>query len=456
MMAYEPLIKLSTEGKYVPGLATKWGFAPGSNNTKFDITLRHGVRFSDGSKLTAKALKKSFEYAEHVQQKIHQDCLPNVKGFKVTGPLSVEVTFSKPTGARALFAFSGQGCVYGWVAGPKGLAHPKKLASSTDGAGPYMLDTDATVQNSKYVYVPNPHYYDKSKIHYHRVVFKVMTDASTTLAALKSGQVQVAQGDPSTASAAKAAGLTITAKPTQQFAILITDPGGKKIPALGKLKVRRALNYAIDRKAINKAIFGKYYTPTQESVGPGGVGYDATLASYYNFDPKKAKRLMAQAGYADGFTATALAANVDESAQIIQAVQQYWKKIGVKLHIVSVPIDQWITDVQTKKWAFNSLRLVQQVPQDALGYYGKGGTVNYFNYSYPKLSALGNELDVAKVTGGLNGALYRHFESALLKKALYVPVALADMIFYSKGVGGISYSTNQPVPDPADWYPTGG
>src|ERR1700722_7997569 len=97
----------------------------------------------------------------------------------------------------------------GDVVGPAGLAHPDSLGSTTNGAGPYMIDPKATILNSQYVYVKNPYYWDPSAQAWDKVVIKIISDGNSRMSALKTGQVQVAEGAATEAAEVEAAGLKI-------------------------------------------------------------------------------------------------------------------------------------------------------------------------------------------------------------------------------------------------------
>src|SRR5581483_2857840 len=114
----------------------------------------------------------------------------DMESITATGPLTVQI--SGPGTSIFPDFFAGNGNSAGQVVNPEALSDPNSLLSQTAGAGEYMLDTSATTPNSKYVYVPNPFYYDKAAVHWQRVVITVIADPNTTLAALKNGQVDVA------------------------------------------------------------------------------------------------------------------------------------------------------------------------------------------------------------------------------------------------------------------------
>ena len=118
-----------------------------------------------------------------------------------------------------------------------------------------MLDAAATVAGATYTYVPNPYYWDKSAVHWSKVVVKVIASPTAALEALQSGQVQVAMDQPVTSvPVANKSGLHYVDPLTLLLGLGILDRGGKISKPLGNVQVRQALNYAINRPALAKVL----------------------------------------------------------------------------------------------------------------------------------------------------------------------------------------------------------
>src|SRR5581483_1509922 len=149
-LAYEPLIHLGPDGSYKPALATSWKY--GNGLKQFDLTLRPGVKFSDGSPLTADAVVKSIN-AFKAAGGGYITYARVIKSVVATGPLTVRINLTGPDPIVPLIL--SEHIPVGDIVSPNGLANQKKLATSTDGAGPYMLSPTETVAGSTYTYVPN-------------------------------------------------------------------------------------------------------------------------------------------------------------------------------------------------------------------------------------------------------------------------------------------------------------
>src|SRR6266567_6380696 len=134
-LAYAPLIYLKPDGSFAPGLATTWGYV-GQGNRAFDLTLRSGVKFSDGSGLSAAGVKSYFEYAGKAGGQEEAARVMNFASMDVTGPLSLHITLKRPDPSLP-YAFSQPP---GYVISPKALQSPNSLGTTPAGAGQYVLN----------------------------------------------------------------------------------------------------------------------------------------------------------------------------------------------------------------------------------------------------------------------------------------------------------------------------
>lgn len=337
-LAYEPILYDNLQGQpSQPALATSWHWVGKGPEKTFEFTLRHNAKFSDGTTVNAAAVVKWLKYFPTT--KGPADGLISASGVfdsKITaiGQWTVKIQLKKPNPALTN-QLSDYVADYGSVASPTCVDKPAMLSVQTCGAGPYMLDKSATVANDHYTYVPNPYYYNQKAIYWSKIVLKVITNPTTALAALETGQVQAAWGDPSTFKAAKNAGFHIAKAPATYYALQFMDLGGKLVPALANVKVRQAINYAINRKQIVKSILGPVATPTSEL--PMATGFAPKVANYYPYNPAKAKKLLAQAGYAPGsvkFTMV-LGTAVTTAVDLAQAVAQDLKAVGIDATVLT-------------------------------------------------------------------------------------------------------------------------
>jgi peptide/nickel transport system substrate-binding protein len=341
-LPYESLIVATPQGVLEPGLATSWTF--GDNNTQLVFNLRPNVKFADGEALTAASVVNYIDYFKKGFTPYTQDFTGVTAA--VTGPLQVTVTSAKSIPILPLL-FS-ENYLAGDIIAPAGLKNPSALKAQTYGAGPYQLDESATVSNSSYVYTPNPNFFDKSAIHFSKVVIKVITSESAELSALRTGQVDFMFGASDTVASAKSANLNVLTLPDNLVTMNIWNHYKPSQAALSNPLVRQALNYGINRSLIAQAVFGAYGQPGDQPSVPGWDGYVSSLANYYTYNPAKAKQLLAEAGYAHGLVIPVMYATIDQSATVVQAMASELANIGVTLKLLPLPtLGQMFADSQT-------------------------------------------------------------------------------------------------------------
>jgi peptide/nickel transport system substrate-binding protein len=347
-LAYDPLIYLSGSGETVPDLATKWGFTDQANEV-FELTLRSGVTFSDGSALDAKAAAASMNYFLHAGGGLVGNVGPVAKVEDVS-PTTVRITYKAPTPEAALTLTQYNGM--GNIIGPKGLADPQTLLTSSDGTGQFIYDGASSVAGNRYVYKKNPHYFQPAAQHFDSTIVRVINNPNAVLSAAQTNQVQFASGSASTAAAAKQAGLKIQTAPFFNWSLNLVDRQGTVCPPLADARVRQAIALAFDRPAIAKAMAGAYASGSNQVLLPGTDGYDSGIG--YDYDVAKAKSLLAQAGYANGFKITILTESVlDINNTYSQAIVDALGNIGVQatLQVQTTGIAQFAGDALSKKYA---------------------------------------------------------------------------------------------------------
>lgn len=349
-LAYAPLLDKDAHGTLVAGLATQWGWESGAEGKRFDLTIRKGAKFADGQPVTATAVANSLNF---FAKNATGPTAASYAGWQVTakGDDQVVIETSKPSPILAdlLTPYN----IGGNVISPKGLSESGKLATATFGAGPYVYDPAQSVAGDHYTYTPNANYFDHDKVKFDKVVIKVVANNNSALQALRSGQIDLFSGDPTQVSSVKRSGLSVIAAPSGFAALFLVDWKGTLVPALGNQKVRQALNYAIARADIAKVVFGELGKPLDQPNTPGWDAYSAALDSTYPYDVAKARELLKEGGYPDGFTMNVLyTAFEPSSTRVIQAVAQQLSKIGVTVNLTGVSnFTELNADLASKKYS---------------------------------------------------------------------------------------------------------
>jgi peptide/nickel transport system substrate-binding protein len=451
-LAYEPLIVRRSDGALVPGLAKSWAYQ-GSDNTKFVLELRPGVVFSDGTKLDAQNVVDHFTYVVKSGGQMAPFLADDT--FAATGPTTVTITSKTPN--PNFPEILTQDYIIGGVISSAGLKTPASLGGATLGAGPYKIDATQTVSGDHYTYVPNPNYYDKNAVHWRKVVIRVITSSQSALNAVRTGQADVSVGDPSTVDAARKAGLTVAAAPLLWSGVVLADRAGKMSAPLKDPKVRQALNYATDRKAIATALFPGIGQPTSQVTVPGGYGYDAALDDTYPYDVAKAKSLLAEAGHGSGFSLQLVTPEYQQLNLIAQALKQQWKQVGVDLQIADrANANQYTSDAFGAKYpafmtAFGQLPIWMEGPSLFL----PSAAFNPFHYADPTLQSLYD--NSAKASGDAKATLDKQVLAHVTNQAWFVPVVSTSLPYYArKTVANVQTSAKAPLLELTEITPAGG
>ena len=450
-LAYEPLIVRKSDGTMVGGLASSWKYE-GNDNTTFVLKLRPGVTFSDGGKLDAQNVVDHFAYV----QKAGGQMAPFLTGdtFTATDPTTVTITAKAPN--PNFPEILTQDYIIGGVISPAGLKAPAALGTRTLGAGPYQLDNAQTVPGSRYTYVPNPNYYNKSAVHWSKVVIRVISSPQSALNAVRNGEADVTVGDPSTVDAAGKAGLTVAAAPLLWSGVILADRDGKMAAPLKDPRVRQALNFATDRAAITTALFKGIGVPTAQITVPGGYGYDPGLNESYAYNTTKAKSLLAAAGYPNGFPLRLATPQYQQLNLMAQALKQQWKQVGVDLQVSDMAnANQFISDTFGGKYpsfmtAFGQLPIWMEGPSLFL----PEAAFNPFHNKDLTLTSLYAES--SKATGDAKTALDRQVIGQVTNLGWFVPVVATSLPYYArKTVGNVHTSPKEPLLSLTEITPAG-
>jgi peptide/nickel transport system substrate-binding protein len=449
-LTYAPIVHIKPDGSFAPALATSWHYfkTKAGPNKAFEFTLRHNARFSNGTPVTAAAVVTWFNFFYASKVAGSGSFGPNPR-FQAVGKWTVRMYLSVPN-ATVPFYLSEPSTGWSFVSAPEAVANPNLFSNDTYGAGPYHIDYSKSVLGDHLTLLPNPYYYDQKAIKWSEIDVKLVSVASSRLQAHLAGQFDVSTGDPTTVDAAKAAGLHVVSAPTSILIMPLWDFQGQSTPALHDVRVRQALNYAVNRTADCKALAGDYGTPTSANQ-PEGLGRDPKLDSYYPYNPTKAKALLAQAG-ATGFTLKILAFPGPHTL-IARALAADFDAVGVNAVVYSATgVTDWVNARASHQYpAWTSPELRGPMPYLWTRYLSPTGEMMPFGESDPTISTL-----YFKGAASSNpGKYWKQMNAAIVKSALFVPVcATRGFNYVSNNVGGVVASDNRVVAtNAAEWFP---
>ncbi len=350
----EALVMRDMTGKIVPALATEWGPSEADPNVWW-FTLRQGVTFHDGSAFDSEDVVFSFNRAMTPDSDF-KELLASVVEVRATGPYGFEIVTDGPnpimpsnitgllimdeTWAKANNAVK----VQDYEGGEDTFA-----SRATNGTGPYILVSRET--DAKTVLRINDNYWGKDQfpMQVSEIIFTPIQNKATRVAALLSGQVDFIQDVPvqDLQRVADADGLKVLTAPqnrviffgmNQGDADLASDNVEGKNP-FADIRVRRAVNMAINRDAIRKVVMRDQSIPAGVIMPPFVNGWNEALDAVPATDIGKAKALMAEAGYGDGFSIRLDCPNNryinDES--ICQAAVGMLAQIGIDVQLDAKP-----------------------------------------------------------------------------------------------------------------------
>ncbi len=330
---YASMLYMNKDRSYSGEIAEKWGYTD-EFNEQFEMTVRPGLKFADGTPLDGAAAAASLNY--YLKNGLNRTAwLSNVSSITNRGNVVVvKMSTSTPDLERVFSSDK----LAGAIISSAGLADPSKMASASFGAGAYVLDSGASTPGSTYTMVPNKNFWNPSQQNWKKIVIKVVPDANAVIQAMQTGQIDYSsQLTGANISAAKSAGLNIDLAAGASFFALLADRGGELTPAIGDLKVRQAMNLALDRSAICKAVLGEASTPMYQLQAAGMDGYDSEIDKLYPYDVARAKKLMSESLFPSGFKLSIEAANQAGFNVLGQAVAQQWKAIGIDVDITNSP-----------------------------------------------------------------------------------------------------------------------
>lgn len=329
------------DGSVQPWLAKSW---VQTSPTVWRFTLRHDVKFSNGEKLTADAVVFALNYlkSEAAKTDIVGGEFGHVLSARALNEITVEFTLAQPdlTFPRALSLLI--------VVEPKAWA--AGLASflkSPVGSGPYTLETS---EANRWVLKANPLAWIKAPTE--RLEILALPDATARVQALQSGVVDaITVMEPADIETIEAVGgrkLVVPVAGVYNIAFLLTREGASP---LKDRRVRQAINFAVDKRAITQVLLQGITEPAGQPAPRGTLGHDRTIEPY-PFAPARAKALLAQAGYAAGFTFTLETAvgNGMADAAVFQQIAIDLAKIGVTMNITPITGQQFLRNYQSGQW----------------------------------------------------------------------------------------------------------
>lgn len=394
---YESLVYYNSRSFAVePMLATSWRDV---SPTQVRFTLRQGVRFQDGTPFTAddavfslnRAMSKTSNYSPYVQ---------GVERVAKVDDQTIDVFLSAPNPVLLRQFTELRMMSKAWAERNRSV-EPKDMKGTDEnyahrhamGTGPFTLESwqpDARMQLKR-----NPQWWGKMDGNVTEIVYMPIKSSATRTAALLSGEIDLVL-DPSPQDLARlrnSADLKVVDGVENRTLFLGMDQFRDELPGsnikgrnpLKDQRVRQALYQAIDVNTLTRTILRNLGKPSGTLVAPLVVGWSESVGKRTPYDAEAAKKLLAQAGYPDGFEVELACPNnryVSDEA-VCQAITAMWSRVGVKAKLRTFPVANYFPMLQRYEasiyllgWGvptFDALYSLQSLVRSV----GKGGDGNY-------------------------------------------------------------------------------
>ncbi|WP_165875483.1 ABC transporter substrate-binding protein [Microbacterium sp. PI-1] len=319
---YESLFSYSADGDVAPGLAETWELS----DTTLTMTLHEGLTFHDGTILDAAAVVSNIERGKNLPTSSIVADLATIATVEAQDDLTVVFTLTEPDAALPAKLADRAGM----MVSPSAFEDGTNLAISPDGAGPWKLVEYSP--GDRLVVERFDGYWNPDAVELQQLTIRLIDDDDTRLNAVRAGEVDVAQISAAQVQLASA-DQTLEVRTDPALAI---DHIGLNIamPPFDDPLVREAINYAIDREALLEGLYRGTGTIAWQPFPPDYFASNPDLEEMYPYNPEKAKELLDEAGYPDGFTFDFKTNNQPFRVQATEAIAAMLADIGIDSNII--------------------------------------------------------------------------------------------------------------------------
>lgn len=430
---YETLIDYEKEGTdVVPKLATEWSTSEDGKIWTFQ--LRKDVKFHDGTTFDADAVVYNFNRMMDESHPQHHGefSIPSrtIKGIveevQAIDTHTVEIRLSE---SNATFLPNIGITTFGMIS-PKALQeYGEDINQHPVGTGPFVYDS--WKENDTLTLVKNEEYWENDLPKLDKVIFKVIPDNSARLTALKNNEIDLMEGlNPTDLPEIDSnEQLQLFKRPSANLGYLTFN--NTKHP-FDNVKVRQAISHAVDKQGIIDAFYGPFTIPAKNMMPPVIWGYNDEITDYdYNLD--KAKKLLEEAGFPDGFETELWVMSTDrvyfpQPQKVAEAVKMNLKEIGIDVKIVTFEWATYLSKLMNGEHGFAAIgRLSENGDPDNFLYtmlYSTSAS-NLSRYANDKVDAL---LDLAQSSTDREErtAFYKEIQEIVHDDAPAIPLAYVE------------------------------
>ncbi|MBO6755013.1 MAG: ABC transporter substrate-binding protein [Roseibium sp.] len=368
---YEGLLQRDMSAQIIPALATSWD--PTDNPNVWEFKLREGVKFHGGEDFTADDVVFSFNRAM-MPTSAMKELLASIKEVRKVDDFTVHIETDGPNpllpnNLTNLFVMDSDWTTANGCEAPQDIANggDNPCVRATNGTGAFVLESRK--QDAETVLKRNDNYWgiDEFPMEVTEIIYTPIQESATRVAALLSGEVDLIQDVPvqDLARVAGTDGLQLATAPQNRTIFFGMNLGADDLTSdtveganpLADGRVREAMNIAINRDAIKKVVMRDQSAPTGVIMPPFVNGWTEALDAYPDYDVAKAKALMEEAGYGDGFGLTLNCPNdryINDEA-ICQAAVGMFGQIGITVNLDAKPKAQHFPLITNRETDFYML-----------------------------------------------------------------------------------------------------
>lgn len=327
---YDSLVWINNEGELEGALATDWEVS--EDGTEYTFQLREGVTFHNGETFDADSVITTWEFGQDPSND-YADDYTIVESVEAIDDYTVRLTTEEPN-ATLLTTIAEN-----WAMVPPEYMEEVGIdafAQDPVGTGPFTFVSRRS--GDQIVMEANPDYWDEQYPGVERLVYRVIPDSSTRLAAIQTGEIDIAnrltfdqiqqlEREPNVD--------VISYLNDRAYYVGFKNVGNGVGTPIEDVRVRRALNFGTDREGIVQAVFAGQAQVIPSFIVEGNLGYDPEIMEPFPYDPERARELLAEAGYPDGFE-IAMSCPADGYVNINEvclAIQQSLQDIGVEIEV---------------------------------------------------------------------------------------------------------------------------
>ena len=422
---YEGLVKPDTKGNLIPAIASDYKIS--ETGDTFTFTLRDGVKFHNGNPVTVDDVCYSLKRAAGLDTGT-----PLISGFEAVK--SVNATDNKTVVVTLLAPNIEFLSLLTAAIIPNGNDPTKEVI----GTGPFKYVSRSPQENivlEKFAdYWGTPAYVDK-------VTYKIIDNAETLVMSLKSGAVDLVAHLTSAQVKELGEGFTIKEGTMNLVQAVYLN---NAVEPFNNIKVRQALSYAIDRKTIMDYLADGRGAAVGSSMYPSFQKYfNADLVDYYSYDPEKAKQLLADAGYPNGFEMKiTVPSNYQPHVDTAQVIAEQLKAVGVTVNIELVDWGTWLSKVYQGRDYQSTVIGVDASMMTAramLERFSSDSGSNFTNFSDPEYDKVFAEA-TACTDDAKQVELYKQLQTILTQDAanLYIQ-DMCDLVAMGNGLQGYEF-----------------